>query len=133
MGELGELADELRRERDAEVAQAAGELLGAAPAALDRGGDGRRELLEERLRLDLELLPLGAARELAELLLALGDAARGDPEACELGEALVDVVLDAFGGLAPLPQRVGLLLKDPRQAGRREGPEAPLTGRRSPP
>lgn len=133
MGELGELAGQRDRQRDPDVAQAAGELLGAPTASFDRRRDGRRELLEERLRLELELVPVGATGELAQLLLAFGDPGRRDPETRELGEPLVDVVLDAFRGLAPLAQRVGLLLEDPGQSGGREGPGAPLTGRRTPP
>jgi hypothetical protein len=83
--------------------------------------------------LDLELLPVGPARELAELLLPLRQPGRGDPEAGELGEPLVDVLLDRLGDLAPLAERLGLLLQDPRQARGGERPKASLTGRGSPP
>jgi hypothetical protein len=100
---------------------------------LDRGRDGRRELLEQLARLRLEPFPIGAAGELAQLLLALGDAGGGDPEAGQLRDPLVDVVLERLRGLALLAQRLGLLLEDPRQPGRGERPEAPRTGRRSPP
>jgi hypothetical protein len=90
-------------------------------------------MLEERLRLRLELLPVGPLGELAQLLFALGDPRRGDPEAGELTEALLDLLLDRLRGLALFAQRLGLLLEDPREPRGGERPEASRTGRRSPP
>jgi len=103
------------------------------PAGLDSGRDRGGELVEDPPRLDLELLPIGPAGELAELLLPLRDPGRRDAEPRELGEPFVDVPLYRLRGLALLTERLGLLLEYPGQPGGRERPQASLTGRRSPP
>ncbi len=80
----------------------------------------------------LELVPVGTAREIAQLLQLFGEAGRGDPEPLERADAVVDLLRERLRDLPLLAERLGLLLKGPGQPGRRERPDASRTGRASP-
>ncbi len=84
-------------------------------AGLDGRRDGLAQVLEQRVRLALEQFPVAPARELPQLLLAVRDAERRDPEALERGDPILDLLLRRFRDLALLAQPLGLFLEDPCQ------------------
>jgi hypothetical protein len=112
-----ELGADRVRDRDPDAGEPARDLDRATPTGLDRRGNGRPEIVEERLRLDLDAVPVGPAGELAELLDPLGGLGRRDPELLELADLLLDLLLQRLGRLPPLLERLRLLLQDAGEAG----------------
>jgi len=133
MLELLELALRLGRDRDARARERARDLDRALPARFDRGRDGLAEILRERLRLELDPVPIRATGELAELREALGRLGRNDAERFELTDLLFDLFLERFRGLALLLQRLRLFLEDTGQSGGADPRDVTRARRGAPP
>lgn len=95
------------------------------PALLEGRRDRPLDVRDEVAPRQLDRLPVGLPRQLAELGDPFGSLGEVDPDLLEELQPVLDLRRRLVGELAALFQRLRLLLQDPGQAGGRDAPQAP--------
>ncbi len=112
-------------ERGVRLLERPGPLEDDRPALLEGRRDRPLDVRDEVAPRQLDRLPVGLPRQLAELGDPFGSLGEVDPDLLEELQPVLDLRRRLVGELAALFQRLRLLLQDPGQAGGRDAPQAP--------